>query len=89
MVPLANTDAFGGCYHILGTTQSSYNPTGAKDGYFYVPRALLSDTDSTKDYRQATNWSTYSTQFRALEDWTVDGTITGEMDWDKINAATT
>jgi hypothetical protein len=47
-------------------------------GYIYVPRALV---DS---YKAATNWSTYSTQFRALEDYTVDGTATGELDETKI-----
>lgn len=55
-------------------------------GYIYVPRALLSDDDETKDYRRATNWSTYAAQFRALEDYTVDGTITGELDETKIAA---
>ena len=38
-------------------------------GYIYVPRSFLSDTDSTMDYRRATNWSTYSAQFRAIEDY--------------------
>jgi hypothetical protein len=38
-------------------------------GYIYVPRALLSDDDATKDYRRATNWSTYAAQFRAIEDY--------------------
>lgn len=47
-------------------------------GYIYVPRALV-DT-----YKAATNWSTYAAQFRALEDYTVDGTITGELDPTKI-----
>lgn len=75
---LAHTNAFQYCYHILGTVDSTINPTGAKDGYFYVPRALV---DS---YKVATNWSTFSTQFRALEDYTVDGTITGALDPNKI-----
>lgn len=52
-----------------------------KTGYVYVPRALV-DT-----YKAATNWVNYATQFRVLEDFTVDGTITGELDWDKVNAA--
>ena len=55
-------------------------------GYIYVPRALLSDTDETKDYRRATNWSTFASQFRALEGYTVDGTIYGELDETKIAA---
>lgn len=47
-------------------------------GYIYVPKALI------EDYKVATNWTTYATQFRALEDYTVDGTITGELDETKI-----
>lgn len=38
-------------------------------GYIYVPRAMLSDEDATKDYRRATNWITYAEQFRAIEDY--------------------
>lgn len=49
-----------------------------KTGYFYVPRALVAS------YQSATNWSTFSTQFRALEDYTVDGTTTGALDPNKI-----
>lgn len=55
-------------------------------GYIYAPRALLSDTDATMDYRRATNWSAHAAQFRALEDYTVDGTTTGELDETKIAA---
>ena len=62
------------------------SPIAEGTGYIYVPRALLSDTDETKDYRRATNWSTYSAQFRALEDFTVDGTTTGELDETKLAA---
>ena len=47
-------------------------------GYIYVPRALV---DS---YKTATNWSTYASQIRALEDYTVDGTTTGALDESKI-----
>ena len=49
-------------------------------GYVYVPSALY---DS---YVIATNWSTYSAQIRKLEDYTVDGTVTGELDTSKTNA---
>ena len=47
-------------------------------GFIYVPSALV------ETYKAATNWSIYGTQFRALEDYTVDGTITGELDESKI-----
>ena len=48
-------------------------PIASGTGYIYVPRALV---DS---YKVATNWSTFADQFRALEDYTVDGTITGKF----------
>ena len=75
---LRNSSAFNNCYHYHGTVNETYNPNGDKDGYIYVPRALV---DS---YKSATNWSTFATQFRALEDYTVDGTITGALDENKI-----
>ena len=53
-------------------------PIASGTGYVYVPSALV---DS---YKAATNWSTYADQFRALEDYTVDGTTTGELDETKI-----
>lgn len=49
-----------------------------KTGYVYVPSALI------ESYKVATNWSKMSTQFRALEDYTIDGTINGELDETKI-----
>lgn len=42
-------------------------PIASGTGYIYVPRALI-DT-----YKADTNWSTYSAQFRAIEDYTVNG----------------
>ena len=56
----------------------SSTPIKSGTGYIYVPRALL------EDYKAATNWSNFAAQFRALEDYTVDGTITGELDTTKI-----
>ena len=47
-------------------------------GYIYVPSALI------EQYKAATNWSSYDAQFRSLEDYTVDGTITGELDPSKV-----
>lgn len=43
-------------------------------GHIYVPRALL------EVYKTSNNWSTLTDNFRVLEDYTVDGTITGELD---------
>lgn len=63
----------------LGATWTFTNtPIASGTGYIYVPRSLV---DS---YKAATNWSTYATQFRALEDYTVDGTVNGELDESKI-----
>lgn len=42
-------------------------------GYIYVPRNLIST------YEAATNWSNFSNQFRAIEDYTNDGTLTGKF----------
>ncbi len=69
---------FDECYRFSGTVDATYNPNGARDGYFYVPRALV------EQYMIATNWTLYADQFRALEDYTVDGTVTGALDPDKI-----
>ena len=63
MVTLSATNAFTNCYHLTGTANSTWNPNGLKDGYIYVPAALI---DS---YKAATNWSTYADQFRAVEDY--------------------
>lgn len=61
------------------TISLSGTPIQNGTGYIYVPRALI---DS---YKSATNWNTtYLNQFRALEDYTVDGTITGKFDTTKI-----
>jgi hypothetical protein len=57
---------------------STYDPIYKGTGYIYVPANLI-DT-----YKSLGGWSKYASQFRALEDYTVDGTITGELDQSKI-----
>ena len=74
---ILNTTSFTNCYHILGTTNATYNPNGDKDGYIYVPRDMIATLSSS------TNWSTHASQLRALEDYTKDGTTTGEFDDEK------
>ena len=49
-------------------------------GYIYVPSSLINT------YKTATNWVTYASKFRALEDYTVDGTTTGALDESKVSA---
>lgn len=72
---------------ILRTTSSpstlhgdtlGYTMIGNGSGYIYVPRALI------EDYKVATNWSAYADQFRPLEDYTLDGTVTGVFAWFKV-----
>ena len=63
---------------LLGSDAFSYSAIASGTGYIYVPSALLAT------YKAATNWSTYAAQFRGLEDYTVDGTTTGELDETKI-----
>lgn len=63
----------------LGSSDAiNSTPIASGTGYIYVPAALI---DS---YKAASGWSTCATQFRALEDYTVDGTITGALDESKI-----
>lgn len=64
--------------YLLNTNALASTPIASGTGYIYVPSALV---DS---YKSATNWSVYANQFRALEDYTVDGTTTGELDESKI-----
>ena len=86
-VTSVSTYAFKGCIALKtlilrsGTlaTLSGVNALGDTPiekgkGCIYVPSALI---DS---YKSATNWTTYANQFRVLEDYTVDGTVTGEVD---------
>lgn len=56
------------CY-LVSTNTFENSPIASGTGYIYVPKALLSDTDASKDYRRATNWSAYKNQFRAIEDY--------------------
>lgn len=78
MCVIRSTSAFQNCYHLDGTYHATYNPYAYKDGCIYVPRALIND------YKNYTNWSKYATQFRVLEDFTVDGTTMGELDPSKV-----
>lgn len=72
---LSATDAFDGTPFASGGT----------GGKVLVPRALI------ESYETATNWSTLyaagTCAFLAIEDHTVDGTITGEIDWASMSVA--
>lgn len=63
----------------LVAANAFYNTSIASGtGYIYVPAGLI------ETYKTASNWSTFAAQFRALEDYTVDGTTTGDLDPNKI-----
>ena len=53
-IPVLSSNAFYGCYHFNGTTNSIYNPQGLKDGRIYVP------DDKVDALKTATNWSVYA-----------------------------
>lgn len=52
--PALHSTVFNNCYHFLGTVDTTYNPTGAKDGRIYIP------DDYVEQLKQATNWSAYA-----------------------------
>ena len=64
----------------LGMDALASTPIESGTGYVYVPAALV---DS---YKAKSGWKTYANQFRALENYTVDGTTTGALDDSKVNA---
>ena len=53
-IPVLSSYAFTNCYHFKGTTDSTYNPQGLKDGRLYVP------DDKVDELKTATNWSKYA-----------------------------
>jgi hypothetical protein len=62
----------------LGGTSAFQTQSPQSWLHFYVPRALV------EEYKVATNWTKYASYIYALEDYTVDGTTTGELDETKI-----
>ena len=66
------------CTIYSGSTVFANTAIASGSGYIYVPSALVNT------YKSASNWSTYSARFRALESYTADGTITGALDPSKI-----
>ena len=63
VAPLANTNAFTNCYRILGTTNSTYNPDGAQDGYIYVP------DDMVDTYKSVEVWSNFASQIKSISEY--------------------
>lgn len=69
IVSLDNINALENCYHFFGTTHSTYNPDGLKDGYIYVPATKLAE------YKVATNWSVYETQIIGHQEFNINDTL--------------
>lgn len=64
---------------LMATQAFTSTPLVSGNGFIYVPSALV------ESYKQATNWSLLpASVWRALEDYTVDGTTTGDLDPSKI-----
>lgn len=67
---------------VEGSTEHAFWRTPIHDGtgYFYVPREMIQPWQTACADAELT----IGNQFRALEDYTVDGTVTGELDLSKI-----
>ena len=80
---LRRTDAISGLATTGAFSNTPFAGYNSLTGTVYVPSALIST------YQAATNWVTLYTNgtcvFKAIEDYTVDGTTTGDIDWDKIH----
>lgn len=65
---------------IAYASNNSFTASGLVNNgaYIYVPAALRDE------YEADSVWSNFTGQFRALEDYTVDGTVTGALDTTKI-----
>lgn len=77
--------AFGGCSgitHLVLRSEEAVTLGVDNDfneaAYIYRPASII------ESEKTATNWSARASQFRVLEDYTVDGTITGALDETKI-----
>ena len=55
------------------TMFTSSSPIAQGTGYIYVPSALVNS------YKAANYWSTYASQIRAIEDYSSDGTVNGDI----------
>ena len=79
---IRKTDAVTMLTNVNVFQNTKYATNGAGGAYVYVPRDLIST------YQAATNWATlyaaHSDMFRPLEDYTVDGTTTGDFDESKL-----
>lgn len=55
-------------------------PISQGTGLILVPAELIDG------FKIDTNWCVFENQMRTVQDFTVDGSLEGDLDWDKINA---
>lgn len=63
IIPSIPADLFDSCYHFVGTTDSTFNPNGLKDGRIYVP------DDKVASLKTATNWSVFADIIKPLSEY--------------------
>lgn len=93
---ISGSDTFQACYalkyiilrgssvcELLGGARLDMTKIASGNGWIFVPEALV------ESYKAAANWSTYADQIRALEDFTADGTTTGEFGYYTITSSLT
>lgn len=87
-----SNDPFAGCdnlkYLVLRRADavvlldySNISHTSISKGAVLVPQALIDD------YKTANSWEAYADYFHPIEDYTIDGTVTGEIDWELLEDA--
>lgn len=79
-------EVFAHCTNLEWVACRAVTPPSAESRLFYDTKlsALFVPRDSLDEYKNATNWSLYGDYMLPLEDYTVDGTITGAIDPDRI-----
>lgn len=73
-----------GHFYVFASTPVYPTWTGEGVGYIYVPKIMADGSDGVALYDSSSNWAHYAGKFRAIEDYTVDGTLWGELDPMKI-----
>ena len=75
--PLSYASTFKYVYRLNGTYDKTYNAKSKNDFYVYVPKDLITE------YESATNWSTLAGRYRAMEDYSEDGTLNTKISFEK------
>ena len=79
------SNVFGACTAVVIRNTDSLSVLGSYESYWnckiLVPSVLL------EEYKAGTNWSSYANQIFPVEDYTLDGTVMGELDLVKLGVA--